>query len=161
MEQRDRLRQALDACAERLESLNRTYPELASPASHSAVEQWHQTKVSLGLNPGTSGEPESRETISGDSLSEARKLAIALLEGNGLEEVQDVLQTELALTLSMPMLVRLIGNTAYRDALKQDGGLMQQNAISYEQIANLWNDLERPAFGATEWNARSISVLLS
>ena len=161
MEQRDRLRQALDACAERLESLNRSYPDLASPVSEGAVEQWHQTKVSLGLNPGTPGEPESQEANSEGSFSEARKLAIELLESNGLEEVQDILDTEHALTLSMPRLVQLIGNTAYRGALKQDGELMLHNAITYEQIANLWNDLERPAFGAPDWNARSVSVLLS
>ena len=161
IEQRDRLQQALDACAERLDSLNRSYPELASPISQGAVEQWHQTKVSLGLNPGPCEDLESQDKNSDDSLHEARKRAIELLESNGLEEVQDILQTEHALTLNMPKLVQLIGNTAYRGALKKDAELMLHNAITYEQIANLWNDLERPAFGAPDWNPRSVSVLLS
>lgn len=160
MEQRERLQQALDACAERLDSLNRSYPDLASPISRGAVERWHQTKVILGLNLGPSEDSESQEENSDDSLHEARKLAIELLESNGLEEVQNILETEHALTLSMPKLVQLVGNTAYRDALKKDAELMLHNAITYEQIANLWNDLERPAFGAPDWNARSVSVLL-
>ena len=87
--------------------------------------------------------------------------AVEMLESNGLEEVQDILQAEHALTLNMPKLVQLIGNTAYREALKKDGDLMLHNAITYEQIANLWNDLERPAFGAPDWNSHSVSVLLS
>jgi len=161
MEQRDRLQQALDACAERLHNLNRSYPELASPISQGAVEQWQQTKAGLGLNTGPSGDFESQEENSDGSLYEVRKLAIEMLESNGLEEVQDMLETEHALTLSLPKLVQLIGNTAYREALKKDGGLMLHNAITYEQIANLWNDLERPAFGAPDWNSRSVSVLLS
>jgi len=161
MEQRERLQQALDACAERLDSLNQSFPDLASSISKEAVAQWNRTKVSLGLNLASSDDSESQEEDSENPLYEARKLAIELLQNNGLEEVLDILQTEHALTLNMPKLAHLIGNTAYRGALKKDGVQMLQNAITYEQIANLWNDLERPAFEAQNWNSRNVSVLMS
>ena len=161
MEQKYRLQQALNACAERLDSLNQSFPDLASSITEEAVAQWNRTKVSLGLNLEPSHDSESQKGESQDPWREARNLAIALLENNGLEEVRDILQTEHALTLNMPKLVHLIGNAAYRDALKKDGKQMLQNAITYEQIANLWNDLERPAFEAPNWNPRNVSVLIS
>ena len=161
MEKRDRLQQALDACAERLDYLNRSFPDLASSISEEAVTQWNRTKVSLGLNLAPSHDSESQEVDSEDPSYEVRELAIELLESNGLEEVLGILQTEHAMTLNMPKLVHLIGNTAYRGALKKDGEQMLKNAITYEQIANLWNDLDRPSFEAPNWNSRNVSVLMS
>jgi hypothetical protein len=161
MAQKYKVQQALNACAERLDSLNQSFPDLASPTTEEAVSQWNRIKVSLGLNLETSRDSESQEKDSEDPGYESRKLAIELLENNGLEEVRDILQTEHALTLNMPKLVQLIGNAAYRDALKKDAEQMLQNAITYEQIANLWNDLERPAFEAPNWNPRNVSVLMS
>lgn len=161
MEQRDRLHQALDACAERLESLNQSFPDLASSVSEDAVKQWNRTKISLGMNLEPSDDSDSREENSEDSFHEARLLAIELLESNGLEEALDILRTEHALTLDMKQLVHLIGDTAYRGALQKDGKQMLENAITYEQIANLWNDLERPAIEAANWNPLNVSVLMS
>ena len=161
MEQKYKVQQALNACAERLDSLNQSFPDLASSITEEAVLQWNRTKVSLGLNLETSHDSESQEEDSEDPGYESRKLAIELLENNGLEEVRDILQTEHALTLNMPKLVQLIGNAAYRDALKKDAEQMLQNAITHEQIANLWNDLERPAFEAPNWNPCNVSVLMS
>ena len=145
---------AVDQCAERLHELNERYPLLASPASLSGVLSWRRRRVQHRL----------RRQVPPADLSDgpdARALALDLLQHNGLEDVLDTLLDRHGIDLSLPKLIHLVGKEAYIGALKREAAQLLANAISYEQIANLWNDLDRPALGGPSWSPRSVSVLAS
>jgi len=145
---------AVDACAERLHLLNEQYPELASSASIGGVMHWRKRRIQHRLR-----KPEPAAEVSGGP--DIKAVALGLLKRNGLEDVLDILLEKHSIDLSLPKLIHLIGKEAYIASLKREAGQLLQNAISYEQIANLWNDLDRPALGSASWNSRTISVLAS
>ncbi|HHH39097.1 MAG TPA: hypothetical protein ENK50_05935 [Sedimenticola sp.] len=146
------LHRALNDCAVRLDELNTDYPHLATETSLSGVALW-QAMLRAGPGELLRGEPV-------DELGQTRELALGLMRHNGLEEVLEILLDEHRIDLSMDDLVLLIGTSAYVEALRSDGRKLVANAISYEQIATLWNDLERPALSGSRWNAKSVSSLL-
>ncbi|MCP3866522.1 MAG: hypothetical protein GY703_00180 [Gammaproteobacteria bacterium] len=160
MERSDRLNQAMDACAQRLDSLNKLFPDLATSVSSNAVEDWKNKSKQTEVRSKPSGGVIPKKQASPYPVKKIRKRALELLQANGLDEVLESVQEEFGLTLNMPKLIHLIGNTAYRAALRKDAKLMLDNAVNYEQIASLWNDLERPAFGSPNWNSQSVSVLV-
>jgi len=154
MKQHMGLVHAVDACAERLHALNEQYPDLASSASTDGVMHWRKRRVQHRLRK----QEPAAEATSGPDI---KSVALGLLKRNGLEDVLDILLEKHSIDLSLPKLIQLIGKEAYIAALKRGAGQLLQNAISYEQIANLWNDLDRPALGSASWNSRTISVLAS
>ena len=155
MEQIESLLSSVDACAERLEELNRRFPNLAGETSRRGVEHWRQRKIKARIHQPR--EPEPNSDLSADQL---KALATRLLQSNGLEDVLDILLEEHKIDLTLPQLIHLIGKQSYLNALRKDAGELLQNAISYDQIAGLWNDLDRPALGGPTWNARRVSMLV-
>ncbi len=156
MEHNAKAVQAMDACAERLEQLNTDYPELATTASLEGVRQWRSWRSYNRPDcPDSAVEPAEK------AADESRNLALSLLARNGLEDTLDILLAEHRIDLSMPQLIDLIGKEHYLKALRHDAQMMLENAISYEQIASLWNDLDRPALGGPRWNGRSVSMLIN
>ena len=145
---------AMDACADRLEYLNNLFPDLATPTTTEGVIHWRQYRSRLP-NLDIAGELP-RETQHAIDL---RSIAIGLLQQHSLEDVLEMLKEEQAVELTLPELVQLIGRKDYLTVLKREFRELLKNAISFEQIAALWNDLERPAFGGATWNSRSVSML--
>ncbi len=146
--------EAVDNCAERLHHLNQNYPLLATPASLEGVQHWRQRRAHHRL----------RHKVPPAELPEGpniRAITLDLLQHNGLEDTLDILLDKHDVDLSLPKLIHLVGKEAYIAALKREAALLLANAISYEQIANLWNDLDRPALGGASWSPRSVSVLAS
>ncbi len=85
--------------------------------------------------------------------------AAALLQMHTPEEVLDVLKSEHNLECDLNGLIHLAGTEAYYQSLKNEGALLSQNKISYEQMADLWNDAKRPAPGKPFWDAIVIKAL--
>ncbi len=155
MKQNVGLVHAVDACAERLDQLNERYPELSSSTSIDGVMHWRKRRVQHRLR--------KRQTAPAEVPGgpDVRAIALGLLKRNGLEDVLDILLERHQVDLSLPKLIHLIGKEAYIASLKREAARLLENAISYEQIAGLWNDLDRPALGSASWSARNISVLAS
>jgi hypothetical protein len=144
---------ALDECADHLERLYKEYPQLSSEILHRAVDDWRNRKSELKIDYGQ-GNPGVQL---GEDLG---KMAKELLHENSLEDVQEIMREEHGHDLSTQQLVRIIGHDTYVENLKQEVLFMQDNSISYNQIAKLWNDLERPALGDDSWDAEAVSRLV-
>jgi hypothetical protein len=150
-----KLLESVDACAERLEQLNNRFAHLATESTHESVETWKKVKDRIQFDYGD----EKKVYASGPDV---QAMAIELLEkqGHNLEDVIDILVTEHDIEINIEGLAQTIGRTAYIAALRRDAAELLKNAISYSQIANLWNDLDRPAFGGENWTARSVAILV-
>ena len=145
--------EALDACAERLEQLNRRFPNLASEVSREGVTRWRQARLDSAAE---SVEPQAT------GLDASHKaLVLALLQVHSLEEVLAILTDEHGIECRLPQLVELIGPAEYARVLLQEARQLAENSISYDQIAGLWNDLDRPALGADRWSGQNVSVLFA
>ena len=83
------------------------------------------------------------------------------LEQHSLEETAEILLIEHGAEYSLPRLVQLVGQPAYVAALRAEARQLSENAISYQQIAGLWNDLRRPPLGADRWSEQSVTMLAS
>ena len=143
---------ALDECADHLERLNREYPHLASRWSEQSVDDWRNRKSELLLNYTLEQKDRSTE-------SDLGRLATKLLEENSLEDVQEIMREQHGEELSIQQLVRVVGRGTYLHNLKHEVLFMRENSISFAQIASLWNELERPAFGGDRWDAESVAML--
>ena len=156
MEDDSDLELAIDACADRLAFLNEAFSTLATETSLSGVELWRQCRTRRPIQA-----PQEEESKSKQPAIDLQSIAIELLKQNTLEDVLDLLADDHNTEMSLTELVHLIGNQQYLIALKRDLNELLKNAISFEQIATLWNDLERPALGGPTWNSRTISLLAS
>ncbi|MCB1829695.1 MAG: hypothetical protein H6964_14565 [Chromatiaceae bacterium] len=145
---------AMDACADRLDVLNGLFPELATPNTLAGVIQWRQRRLAMADQNFLDN--AKREPQAGIDV---RSVAVNLLRQNSLEDVLDLLAEQHSVALSLHELVQIIGKKEYLVVLRREFNELLKNAISFEQIATLWNDLERPAFGGPNWNSRSISML--
>jgi hypothetical protein len=153
MDREARLHQALEVCAIRLDELNCTYPHLASELSRSGVTRWREWTAAgkaVAISP---GQPA-------DEIEQIRALALSLLQNNGLEDVLGLLLNEHQIDFSLGDLILLIGTSGYVKALQADAQNLVDNVISYQQIASLWNDLDRPALSGSQWSAKGVSSLL-
>jgi len=155
MEQIARLFRSVDACAARLDELNKHFPNLATDSSIAGVEYWYRRMTQAPIHCHPKSDPESKY-----ASGELWELAIKLLQTHDLEEVPAILLNDSQTTLSLSQLIQLVGNQAYLAALRKDAHRLVQKAVSYEQIAALWNDLGRPTLGGPSWNARNVSVLV-
>lgn len=150
-----KLFEAVDACADQLDRLNNQFPNLAGKSTRESVSHWRNRKIQIRLHQ-NHGDSE----VEGNQTVDTKKLAMRLLQSNGLEETLDILLAEHQVDLTLPKLIHLIGKGEYIAALRKDAGLLLENAISYDQIAQLWNDLDRPAMGSPKWSGRSVSILV-
>ena len=155
MEKMHKLFEAVDACADQLDRLNNQFPNLAGKSTRESVSHWRNRKIQVRLHQ-TNGDKGAKD----NRIDDAKKLAMKLLENNGLEDTLDILLAKHQMDLTFPKLIHLIGKGEYIAALRKDAGMLLDNAISYGQIAQLWNDLDRPAMGGPKWNERSVSILV-
>jgi len=155
MEKMRKLFESVDACADRLDQLNNRFAHLATESTHESVETWRRAKDRILFDHSD----ENKEHEGGPDI---KAIAIELLEkqGHSLEDVLDMLRTDHGVDIDISGLVQIIGRTVYVTALRKDAADLLGNAISFTQIASLWNDLDRPAFGGESWTARNVSILV-
>jgi hypothetical protein len=157
MEHSSELELAIDACADRLDFLNQTFSSLATPTTLRGVELWRQCRIK---SPVTQSEA-LLQTEEQQPAVDLKSIAIGLLTKHSLEDVLDLLAANYSSEMTLPELIHLIGRQQYLIALKRELNELLKNAISFEQIATLWNDLGRPSFGSPTWTSRAISLLAS
>lgn len=150
MEESSALDLAVDACADRLAFLNEAYSALATDNTRRGVELWRQYRARPRLQAAPA--PEKNDV-------DLRPIIIDLLRQHSFEEVQELLVNNYTTLMPLPEMVQLIGRQEYLITLKRELKELVKNAVSFEQVATLWNDLKRPALGNTTWNSGSISLL--
>ncbi len=94
---------------------------------------------------------------SDDLVDKAR----ALLLLHAPEDVVEMLEQQHHIECDLDGLIHLAGAEAYLQALTNEAEDCRRNAISYEQIAQLWNDAKRPAPGKPFWDRISVERLLN
>jgi hypothetical protein len=99
--------------------------------------------------------PEKGQTD--DSLEQKVR---ALLLHNSPEGVIDVLRRDHNVECDLNGLIQLGGTEAYLASLTNEAGMFLQNAISVDQIAELWNEAKRPAPGKPFWDSAAVKILL-
>ena len=156
MEAMKKLYEAVEACADKLEQLNTSFPNLATDYTKESIENWKRSKDRVVFDQ-AAPEPEPEPEKDG---MDVKVLAIELLGENELEDVLEILSDEYKIDLDMVEFVNVIGNELYLDALRRDARTLVANSISASQIASLWNDLERPCMGAPRWEANGVSILI-
>ena len=158
--------EALKEGADQLDRLNKAYPDLADDFTRETVETFRRTPNILQQShkkEGNTGAGE-QEFIEKPVINQKEQKLVEtsreLLAIHSFDDVLDILQTEHNETLSLVQLVDLVGNNAYKKALRREAQEFQSNAISIPQIAQLWSDLGRPLIGDSNWTTASISMLL-
>jgi hypothetical protein len=150
----EELIKALEECADQLEHLNGIYPKLASEVSHEGVQYWRKRKGEIHL---VMQEIQKREGV--EVVVNLRQVASDLLVSHSIEEVLDMMLQEHGVELTATKLVKMVGKQAYLGALKKEGGFLHKNGISNEQIAELWNELERPGPGGEQWCKETVTLI--
>jgi phage-related minor tail protein len=143
-----------DAAAEHLRRLIPQFPHLVTDEVKAAVENWDKFKQWRGSIEITKHE---HKHVDQELLV---KTAIDLLEHHQMEDVMELLAEQFSIEMDYPRLIGLIGKARYRHALRHETSELQSNKISFEQMAELWNSLGKPAFGNERWTAHSISMLV-
>jgi hypothetical protein len=146
--------EALEACADQLEHLNRSYPKLACDASHEGVQQWRERKGEIHL---AMREIQKRQGV--EMVVDTAKLAREMLVSHSLEEALDLLLQDHGVEMDVNTLVKMVGKESYLGSLKKEVGFLHNNGISNEQIAELWNELERPGPSGAEWTKETVTLV--
>ncbi len=144
----------IDACADQLEHLNQTYPKLSSDDTHTAVQNWRQRRGEIRLIV-----KEAQKGHGVEIVQNLEQLCVELLENHGLEDVSDILLEKHGMDISVRKLIKTVGKGAYISAMRKEVGFLQQNGVALEQIADLWNELDRPGPGSEPWTESSVSLL--
>jgi len=144
----------IDACADQLEHLNLTYPKLASDDTHDAVHNWRKRRGEIRLQV-----KEMQKGHGVEIVQNLEQVCVELLKNNSLEDVLDILLEKYGIDISVRKLIKTVGKGAYISALRKEVGFLQQNGIALEQIADLWNELDRPGPGTEPWTESSVSLL--
>jgi len=144
----------MDACADQLERLNKTYPELASDGTHEAVQKWRHRRGEIRLQV-----KEVQKGHGVEIVQNLDQLCVELLEIHSLEDVSDILLEKHGIDMSVRKLITIVGKGAYIAAMRKEVGFLRQNGIGIEQIADLWNELGRPGPGSGPWTESSVSLL--
>lgn len=143
--------EAADVAANKLEQLNTRYPHLATEASRAAVTNTRKRLKSIAVHMPKAPEkaPELEEIIAG------------LLPSCTLDELLERLEREHGVELDFVALIHLIGFDAYCDALRKEVAQYQRNFLSFEQIAELWNESKMPAPGGRpRWDDKTVERLM-
>jgi hypothetical protein len=145
--------EAADEAVEHLRHLRKRYPALVSTHVREAIDNWDSSQFKRGdlefIEAGAKAPME-------DALAAA---AIDMIQVHQLEDVMEMLSEEFSVEVDYEMLIRLVGGERYVKALKQEAIDLKLNKVSYEQTADLWNSMGKPAPGGGPWSARSVSQL--
>ncbi len=145
---------ALEACADQLERLNTYYPKLACEASQEGVQQWRKRKGEIHL---VMQEIQKRQGV--EYVVDTGKLARDLLVSHSVEETLDLLLKDHGIEMNVKTMVKMVGKQSYLGALKKEVGFLHNNGISNEQIAELWNELERPGPSGDPWCRETVTLV--
>lgn len=144
----------LEVAQEALEVLARFNAERAHLATGITNEKEQEVRKRLGGIEVLLPTPPKKDP---DLSDKARALLLSMTP----EEAVDMLASEHNVDCDLNGLIHLAGTEAYLQSLANEAELFRQNAILPEQIANLWNEAQRPAPGKPFWDRFDVEKLLS
>lgn len=150
----DKLIKIATEAVDKLDELNRKYPDLASEISVEAVERWRRQLASFVMNDAVD------DAAADGGIDPLEALAQALFEKHGIEDTLEILATEHDAMMDTARLVDVVGQAAYLRVLKREAEEFAANQVSFEQTASVWQSLGRPPLGDDHWTARAVSALL-
>ena len=136
-----------------LKRMKHDYPRLVTPQVISALENWsrlERDRGSVGL---------VAKDLKAMQRQALETTAIELIGKHQLEDVLEILKEEFAADLGYAGLIDLVGEDRYRVALQSEAAEMKRNAVSFAQMAELWNGMGKPAFGNERWTKLAVSTL--
>ncbi len=141
----------------------------AAQAALSVLEQFNRNRTSLSTEFTQKTEEEVRRRLAKIEVlvptppkktPDLTDMARALLLQHTPEEVIDILGSEHNMECDINGLIHLAGTEAYFVSLGNEVQVFSQNAITYEQVADLWNEAKRPSPGRPFWDASSVKALI-
>jgi hypothetical protein len=144
----------LEVAHEALEVLSRFNERWARLATPTTEEMEREVRKRLGGIEVLLPAPPKKDP---DMSDRARALLLSMTP----EEAIEILAREHNMDCDMNGLIHLAGTEAYLQSLSNEAELFQQNSILPEQIANLWNEAQRPAPGKPFWDRFLVEQLLS
>lgn len=127
----------MEASVNRLDDLNRLFPQLANANTCDTVGK-------------------TRNFVTGLQQAVARHV----LAENGLDDTLSVLARQYKIRINALQLQDLVGTDAYIVALRREAHEFAANQISPQQTAKLWNELGRKPMGDEIWTEQGILELL-
>lgn len=144
--------EAADVAATRLEQLNARYPKLATEFGRTTIKTTRKRLKSVEVLM-----PKAPE-----KTPELEEVVADLIGSLSVEDVLETLARDHDIELDAVGLIHVIGFDSYSDMLKREAAEFQQNFLSDEQIAELWNEAHMPApGGAARWDSDAVERLLS
>jgi len=131
-----------------LERFNRQDSQLATPLTRATEHEVRMHLQRLEVSPA----PEKG--------LEVVEIVRALLQKHTPEDTITILSSEHDLDCDLNGLAHLAGVDAYLGCLAEEARVLLRNAISHEQIADLWNESGRPAPGSPFWDHSLIEEIL-
>jgi hypothetical protein len=155
---------ALTDSVDLLDGLNTRHPNLASTFTKETVVRLRRLLGTIEVvNKESHSGSVTLERAQPKEKGEESELANAareLLQEHSLDDALEILQKERQADLTLAGMVDLVGKEAYIGALQREIADYRANAISIDQIAELWNDFGRPPLGDAAWNSISVSALM-
>ena len=142
--------EVLHTAIDQIERYNRNRPELATALTKKSVPAMRKRLQEIEVHM----PPRPRKT------PELAGIAARLLARSPAEEVLKTLAAEHDCETDMSGLLYLVGEERYTQALQREAAELTASYISHEQIAELWNDTQRPAPGGGRWNPEKIAALI-
>lgn len=142
------LREASDV----LDRLNEKYPKLSSDFTQDILPiVKHRLDSAIG-------EYTPPPELSTDFIEYLKQK----IKTHAPEDCIDLLFREKNIEINLNDLVNAIGSPLYLAALKREAESDEyiQNKIAPEQIAQIWNDMKRPAPGKDHWVTKDVEKLL-
>ncbi len=139
-----------NAAADAIDRFNNAFPLLATASTREVVPLVRQRLSGIRLRLRYPGQQQ-----------DLARLAADLLNSLSPEHVLESLAERRGEQLDITQLIQLTGEQPYLLALRREAAELDQNRVSPEQAAQLWNDLARPAPGGGRWNASQVIALQS
>jgi len=137
--------ETVTAVMQKIDRFNRKFPELDSADTRDVVPLVRQRLKEIELQM-----PRNA------NFSDLTNAAAELLGSLTLEEAIDALAEQHGTRVDVQQLIRLAGEKPYLQSLAREAHEPRQNKVSPEQMAQLWNDLARPAPGGACRPARKL-----
>ena len=143
-----------DEAVAHLKRIKRDFPRLISPHVISALENW--SRLERG---GGSVEWMANDDHKAAAQKALEMTAIVLIGKHQVEDVMALLNEEFDVDLDYAGLIDLVGEERYRVSLQSEAIEMKRNKVSFEQMADLWNGMGKPALGDERWTKQAVSAL--
>lgn len=147
--------ETLSTATDLLDRFNADHPDLATEFTVQVVETVRHRLQRIQLTMPAKGGNEGGDTNGVDEVN----LAKELLAKYSPEEVLEMLEAEHGVEMNIHALSQAAAE-AYVQALAREAVELEANMVLPDQMADLWNELGRPAPGGGLWTTSKVHQLI-